>query len=51
MVLHHVDGGGGGVVAGDGRDGVGPGRDDYRLVVVLGGLKNWLENSKSADIL
>ena len=37
VVLHHVEGGGGRLVARDGRDGVGPRRDDDRLVVVLGG--------------
>ena len=44
MVLHHVDGGGGGLVARDGRDGVGPGRDDYGLVVIL-------QSSKSVHVM
>ena len=35
VVLHHVEGGGGRLVASDGRDRVRPGRDDDRLVVVL----------------
>ena len=43
VVLHHVEGGGGRLVASDGRDRVRPGRDDDRLVVVLHGKKGRFE--------